>query len=145
VERGKLLNCDRPRLDQPAQVYGQIGQRRLDQHPFVRLVQIVEQRHKVGISSGRWRVDQWSDVLGRFEVVRPDERPRPAQQRSPGGVAADVGHRAELIECPLKRCRGGPGLFVRNRRLPFQGAGFGCCLFWRVLRFGGQVRRDPFR
>jgi len=146
VERGKLLDGDSVRFEEPAKIARQIGDRRFAEDPRARVEHVLEATEHFSFEIGcgrRGRLEKRTEIGVGGNRAFVNERCRPAQNYAFRIVAPDVGQCGELFECAPERNGGGPALIGRNFQLAFQRARLGRRLAQRFFRFRRQVRRDP--
>ena len=109
---------DGARLEQPAQIGRQIGERRLEEHPGARVVHVAQPLEHVGARVRRRIREERSKVGVRGDAARPR-----TSASAPRRTAADSTasprmrrERRELLERLLERNRRGPACVGRNRR-----------------------------
>ena len=126
----ELLDGDRARFEQPAQVGRKIGDRRLDQHPAAGFVHLPQPLEDFGIDVRRAAFSN-SGPRSASDSIRCARTRSSARAHSAAsvGIAAHRRQRRELFERLVERGRRGIG------PLAFQGAGFGRRLLRARLSF----------
>jgi hypothetical protein len=102
VQPRQLFERHRARLVQPAQVGGQIGERRFDEHPAAGFVHLAQSFQDVRFDLGRGRVEEWTEIAVGFDLAGANDLGRSGVQRLVGLVAADRRQQRELLERPLE-------------------------------------------
>ncbi len=144
MERGELLDRDGARLEQPAQIGGQVGDRRLDQHPAAGLVHLAEPLEHLGVGAGGRILEERPEVGVGVDAVATRRAPR-RPRTAPLGARRRESSRATRA---ARACGGGKRPRAREDSqeidgLAFQCAGFGRRLLGRFLRFGRQIGGEP--
>ena len=104
---GEFFERHGPRLEQPAQIRGQIDDRGLDEHPAARLVHLPQPDDGVGVVAGGFAFEQRTEIRVGGDAARPGQAGGAGEERHFGGVAADLRERGERVERSLQR--GVPG------------------------------------
>ena len=144
VNRGELLDRDRARFVEPAQIGRQVGERRLDQHPAAGLVHLAQPLQHFGIGVRR-RVRRAADrrrrrirccARARSAAARVEHRSRPGRR---GSSPANASCSSVAGRAYADVARKSPGI----ARLAFQCARFRRRLLGRLFGFGRQIGGEP--
>ena len=149
MDRRELLDRDGARFEQPAQVGGQIGDRRFDQHPAARLVHLAQPLEDFGVAAGAAGASNSGPASASDSMpCARTSSPARAQQRCLGASPRIVASERELFERLVEgrhRCRCG---IARNRLASLSmrpGSGVACfgASFVSVGRFAASQSAMP--
>ncbi len=136
MDRAELLDRDRVRLVEPAEIGRQIRHGRFDQHPAAGLVHLPQPREGCSRPLVAWRrLEQRTEIGVRLDCVGANDRVGMRQQRFFGGIAADHGEPGEMPEGAGQRRNGCGAGVVRNRRASLSVPQVRAAPAWALLSF----------
>ena len=99
MKRCQLPDSHGARFIQPAQIRGQIGNRRLHQDPRGRFVYVSQALQHVGVGIRRRPLEQVAEIRIRLDIVTAYECGGASKHRLVRGIATDNGEERELLQC----------------------------------------------